>query len=241
MKFPSILNLTAAILFLSFTYTSSNAQVSKSTSEIVKHIEEAMGGVDNYNNTKFIKWDFSKRVLFWNKWTGDVRIESPQDSLTILVNINTTKGKAFKDDTPITDEVELNKLLQKGKNWWINDSYWLVMPWKLEDPGVTLKHVKTEVLENGNTADVLQLTFSDVGVTPDNKYHIFVDQTDHLIKQWAFFTNFNDEAPRFTMPWDNYQKVGNILLSFDRSKFGPKNVVVKQDFNESLFTDLNYE
>lgn len=213
----------------------------KKAISIANNVQNAMGGAQNYSNTKFIQWQFAKRKLYWNKWTGDVRIESPKDSLTILVNINTLKGKAFKDNVPITNTATLNTLLQKGKNWWINDAYWLVMPWKLQDPGVTLDYLKTETLSNGNTADVLQLTFNAVGVTPQNKYYVYVDQTDNLIKQWAFFKKFNDTVPKFTMPWDNYQKAGTILLSFNRSAFGPTHVVVKQAFNKKLFTDIVYK
>ncbi|TBN16798.1 hypothetical protein EYD46_07215 [Hyunsoonleella pacifica] len=234
--------MCTVILFLNFSIFSLIAQTTDNKAiTIANKIIDAMGGQDNYNNTKFIQWDFAKRKLYWNKWTGDVRIESPKDSLIILVNINTLKGKAYKKGKAVTDDKNLKQLLNKGKNWWINDSYWLVMPWKLQDPGVALKFLKTNTLENGNVADVLQLTFNAVGVTPENKYYVYVDQTDNLIKQWAFFTKFNDKEPRFTMPWDNYQKAGDILLSFNRSKFGPKNVKVKQEFNAKLFTDLNYE
>ena len=232
--------LTLFLLSLSLFTLSAQSSDEKS-SAIASKVVEAMGGVTNYNNTKFIQWDFAQRKLYWNKWTGDVRIESPKDSLVILVNINTLKGKVFKAQEAVTEDEKLNQLLQKGKNWWINDSYWLVMPWKLEDPGVTLAYMNTETLPNGNTSDVLQLTFDSVGVTPENKYYVYVDQTDNLIKQWAFFTKFDDAAPRFTLPWDNYQKVGDILLSFNRSKFGPKNVEVSQELNPKLFTELHYE
>ncbi len=232
-------------LFLIFICLSTNLSYGQNKDDkamaIAEKVVSAMGGMENYNNTHFIKWDFAKRKLFWDKWTGDVRIESPKDSLTILVNVNTMKGKAFKGNTLVTDTEELEQLLQKGKNWWINDSYWLVMPWKLDDPGVTLAYVKSEALENGHMSDVLQLTFQAVGVTPDNKYYVYVDQTDNLIKQWAFFANFKDEEPRFIGPWDNYQRAGDILLSFDRSKFGPKHVEVKQEFNPKIFSDLAYE
>jgi hypothetical protein len=50
------------------------------------------------------------------------------------------------------------------------------MPWKLQDPGVNLTYVKTEQLPNGTTADILQLTFNAVGVTPENKYWLYVDR-----------------------------------------------------------------
>lgn len=229
------------VLCLNFIFSKVEAQVSKEkATTIANKVLQAMGGTDNYNNTKFIQWDFAKRKLFWNKWTGDVRIENPEQNLVVLVNINTLKGKVYENGTLLSD-TSAKKWLRKGKNWWINDSYWLVMPWKLQDPGVNLSYIKTEKLDSGNLADVLQLTFNDVGVTPENKYYVYVDQTDNLIKQWAFFPNFNDEKPRFTMPWDNYQKAGNILLSYNRSKFGPKNVEVKESFNTKLFSKLRYE
>jgi hypothetical protein len=112
------------------------------------------------------------------------------------------------------------------------------MPWKLQDPGVTLTYLNTDTLADGKLADVLQMTFESVGVTPENKYLVYVDQQDHLIKQWAFFKNFNDAEPKFIRPWDNYQKTGDILLSFNRSEFGPTHVVVKEDFDATLFSDL---
>ena len=224
-----------------FTFLNTNSVAAQAdVNAIVKDMQVAMGGMTNYNNTKFIQWDFGKRKLFWNKWTGDVRVENPEANQTILVNVNTLKGKVYENGALVEDDAKSNKLLQQAKNWWINDSYWLVMPWKLQDPGVTLKYIKTEQLSDGNTADVLQMTFSAVGVTPDNKYWIYVDQKEHLVKQWSYFKSFNDPEPKFTLAWDNYQKSGNILLSFDRSKGagGPKNVVVKSDFDAAIFTKL---
>jgi hypothetical protein len=213
---------------------------SEKANAIVNQMLTAMGGMKNYNNTHFIQWEFGKRKLFWDKWTGDVRIENTESNLVVLVNINTLKGKVFENGNLVEDEDKTKKLLNQAKNWWINDSYWLVMPWKLQDPGVTLAYVKTENLPDGKAAEVLQLTFNAVGVTPDNKYWVYVDQEEHLIKQWSFYKNFNDAEPQFTRAWDNYQKVGDILLSFDRSKGagGPRNVVVKSNFDSSIFTKI---
>ncbi|WP_418262684.1 hypothetical protein [Flavobacterium faecale] len=229
-----------ASFFIFFSTLTSCAQAEVDVNTIVKETQDAMGGMTNYNNTKFIQWDFGKRKLFWNKWTGDVRVENPEANQVILVNVNTLKGKAFENGTLVADATKTNRLLEQAKKWWINDSYWLVMPWKLQDPGVTLTYVKTEKLTNGNTADVLQLTFNAVGVTPENKYWVYVDQKEHLIKQWAYYKSYDDAEPKFLKPWDNYQKMGSILLSFNRSKDGggPKNVEVKSDFDPTIFTKL---
>jgi hypothetical protein len=55
------------------------------------------------------------------------------------------------------------------------------MPWKLQDPGVNLTYVKTEQLPNGTTADILQLTFNAVGVTPENKYSMSIKKTTKAV------------------------------------------------------------
>ena len=221
--------------------TSVSAQTKdKKANAIVKEMAVAMGGEKNYNATRFIQWDFVNRKLFWDKWTGDVRVENPSANQVVLVNINTMKGKVYENGVQLTDEKKVSALLEKGKNWWINDAYWLVMPWKLQDPGVTLSYVKTDTLPNGKAADVLQLTFDGVGVTPENKYWLYVGQDDHLIQQWAYYQNFNDAEPKFLKPWNNYQKQGAILLSYDRpnENVGPKNVVVKNTFDSALFSSL---
>lgn len=236
-----IINFTSLLFFVFFLAINIDAQAQNSSEkakEIALKVMESMGGIENYNNIHYIQWDFGKRTLYWDKWTGNVRVEFPEKELVVLVNIHTTKGKVYQKGELITNKQKVNKLLEQGKKWWINDSYWLIMPWKLLDPGVNLTYVKTESLANGNKADVLQMTFEKVGVTPNNKYWVYVDTQDHLIKQWAFYKNFNDETPKFIKPWDHYQKLENVLFSYNRSDFGPKNVVITSSIKENLFTEL---
>lgn len=234
MNLKSVISFFVALIFTSNIIAQSDSKAI----EIANKVIQTMGGIENWNNVHYLKWDFGKRTLHWNKWTGDVRVEVPSDELIVLVNINTLKGKAYKNNTLVVNPNETSKLINNAHKWWINDSYWLTMPWKLLDPGVTLTYLRKEKLPNKHTADVLQMTFKNVGVTPQNKYEIYVDETEHLIKQWSFFPNFNDNTPRFTKPWDNYQLLENVLLSFNRSDFGPKNVVVKNSYNLKLFTEL---
>ncbi|MEP5941303.1 MAG: hypothetical protein ABJ250_10385, partial [Maribacter dokdonensis] len=64
--------------------------------QIIQQSFESMGGMENWNNTHYIQWNFGKRMLIWDKWTGNVRIENPAEKLTLVVNINSGKGKASK-------------------------------------------------------------------------------------------------------------------------------------------------
>ena len=206
---------------------------------IADQIMKAQGGYDNWQNTHFIQWNFfGKRTLLWDKFTGNVRIELSDDlKNTVIVNVNTGEGKAEKDGVEVTDKSELQELLNKGKSVWINDSYWLVMPYKLKDSGLSLKYLGEDKV-NETAVDVLQLTFENVGDTPENKYHVYVDKASHLVIQWAFFTNFEDEKPRFVTPWADYEQYGNIMLSGSRGDYKLSDIKVLKEISSDSFEVL---
>ncbi|MBA4054402.1 MAG: hypothetical protein C0490_06810 [Marivirga sp.] len=208
--------------------------------ELADSIMAAMGGRENWDKTRFISWNFfGARDLVWDKQMGRVRIEDLKDSITYLVDLNTVEGRVRVKGQEITLPDSLKKMLHKAKSMWINDSYWLVMPFKLKDSGVTLKYMGEDTLRTGPKCNVLQLTFSSVGDTPQNKYLVYVDMTDNLVKQWSYFNQANQDSANFTRPWDNYQKYGNVLLSADRSDGGgPKNVKVDESLSETLFKEF---
>lgn len=208
--------------------------------ELADSVMAAMGGRKNWDNTRFISWNFfGNRNLVWDKEKGRVRIESLKDSITYLVNLNTLEGKVRVKGQDLPESDSLKKMLNRGKSIWINDSYWLVMPFKLKDTGLTIKYMGEDTLINGAKCNVMQLTFNKVGDTPQNKYHIYVDLADNLVKQWAYYSEANQDSANFMRPWDNYNRYGKILLSADRSDGGgPKNVKVDETLPDNVFTEF---
>lgn len=203
---------------------------------IADEVMTAMGGYANWANTRYIQWNFfGSRRLLWDKHTGDVKVESIKNGDVMVTNINTGEGIAKRDNQLITHPDSLKPFLTAAKNAWINDSYWLVMPFKLKDSGVTLKYIGEDTTDAGVLSDVLSLTFKEVGITPQNKYHVFVDQTSHLVTQWQFFLNTTDEAPRFSTLWSAYQKHGNILLSGARGTNNLTEIQVMKTVPEGTF------
>jgi hypothetical protein len=182
--------------------------------ELADEVMQAMGGRDNWDKTRYISWVFlGKRKLFWDKWTGDVKVKSLDKDIQIIVNLNTGTGKVWKDSLELTHPDSLAKYLDLGKKLWVNDSYWLVMPYKLKDSGVTLKYLKEDKNKDGNNSDVIELTFKQIGYTPNNKYNIWIDKKSKLVNQWAFYREASDTTALFVDTWTNYQKYGNVLLS----------------------------
>ena len=196
---------------------------------------ERMGGRQNWDAARYITWRFfGRRLRVWDKWTGDIRFES--DGSTVLMNIHTKKGRCWNDAVAVSHPDSLQKALDGAYKAWINDSYWLVMPYKLKDSGVTLKYLGPGQTENGLAADVLELTFKEVGVTPQNKYHVYIDQKEKLVTQWDFYPTADTPEPRFKIPWANWQVYGNIWLSDDRGERGHSDVAVYDELPQSIFT-----
>ena len=208
--------------------------------ELADSVMAAMGGRKNWEKTRFISWNFfGRRNLVWDKAEGRVRIESIPDSTLYLVNINTLKGRVQIKDKELTDPDSLQEALGRAKSIWINDSYWLVMPFKLKDSGVTLKYLGEDSAATGLKCNVLELTFKNVGDTPENKFRVYVDLKDNLVKQWTYYKEASQDSASQIWPWDNYKKYGDILLSADRSdNKGPANVRVEKKLPDEIFNEF---
>jgi len=218
-----------------------NAEASDETAiQWADKVMEAMGGRESWDTTRFLHWNFfGRRTLLWDKQEGKVRIESPGDSMTYLVDLFNNTGQVKKGNAVMTQPDSIAKYVERGRRIWINDSYWLVMPFKLKDSGVTLKHVGQDTTLAGSMAEVLSLTFESVGVTPQNKYLVYIDPATNLVNQWDFFTNADDEAPRFAMPWKGYQSYGALKLSGDRGKPQLSDIAVLESVPASVFTSFD--
>ena len=205
---------------------------------IADSVIEVMGGQKNWDEVHCLRWDFfGRRTLYWDKWTGDVRIEIPSQKLLILTNLSTKKGSVYRDNHELMQEDSIAYFMERGYKIWANDSYWLIMPFKLRDQGVKLVYLGTANDASGIPCLKLELTFDNVGVTPDNKYHVYVNPKSYLVTQWDYFEKYTDENPSISNPWDNYLWYGKILLSDDRGTVRGKlaNIAVQEQFREGLF------
>jgi hypothetical protein len=182
-------------------------------------VMKACGGRYAWDQTRFIRWTFfNRRSLLWDKHQERVRIDFIDRDLRIRLNLKDMTGKVWQDGKEMTQPDSVKKYLERGKGIWINDSYWLVMPFKLKDSGVTLKYLGKKKNAMNVECDALELTFKEVGVTPNNKYHVYVNPSSNLVVQWDFYAKYNDEKPNMSTPWSDYRGVGNIMLALNRGE-----------------------
>ncbi len=201
----------------------------------------ALGGRQAWDRTCCFSWNFfGRRRLWWDKHRQQARIEWFSDSLIVVVHLADTTGQAWWKGRAVRDPDSLRLFLSKGISAWINDSYWLFMPYKLKDSGVTLKYVGRDSTMNGTLAEVVQLTFSGVGETPHNKYHVYIDPDSYLVVQWDFYLDAADTIPRFRTPWNGWKRYGQIKLSGDRGQRQITDIEVHPSFPPELFGQLTY-
>lgn len=202
----------------------------------------AMGGRAAWDHSRYLVWRFfGNRLHIWDRFTGRERLEfTDQKTGTkqlVLMNLQTKQGRVFRDDKEVTEAAPRAAALRHAEEAWINDSYWLLMPYKLKDSGVTLHYKGAGTLADGRPADILILTFAGVGVTPQNKYDVYIAKDSKLVEQWAYYEKFSSLTPEFSTPWQSWHRYGQVLLSGDRGKFGAlTELAVPSEVPDSVFT-----
>jgi hypothetical protein len=202
--------------------------------EIADRTMDAMGGRASWDAVQCVGWTIFGRTHLWNKWTGDYRLEA--DTLVVITNLNTGAGRVWSRGSELPPGDACTAALQRAKSIWINDSYWLVMPYKLKDTGVTLRYAGERATGDGRTADVLTLTFNGVGDTPQNRYEVFVDRETGLVSQWSYYRDAADAEPKFTLPWTGWSDFGGIQLATGRGRTDVTGIRVSKDDERAAFT-----
>ena len=229
---------SAALLVLAFLAAPGRSCCAESDPKAVALAESTlvrMGGRDAWNRTHYLVWNFfGRRKHTWDRFTGDERIET--GNRIVLLNLQTHDGHVFDKGEEVTDPAARKTALDLGYGWWVNDSYWLLMPYKLLDPGTKLKYVGPSKLADGRAADLLGLTFdAGVGMTPENRYDVWIARDTGLVEQWSYYAAAADTAPAFTMAWKGWKRFGSVLLATDHGQGDPWETAAPDSLPRSLF------
>jgi class 3 adenylate cyclase len=200
---------------------------------IADRVMQALGGAEAWNATRYLRFDFAvdsggktvaSRAHTWDKSTGRYRLEAktkpgPErprkegDPFVVLANVNTKDGSAYLKGRRLEGD-EAKSYLDMAYSMWVNDTYWLLMPYKMKDPGVVLTYDGEE--KKGAAAwDKVVLTFDNVGLTPKDKYWVYVNRATGLVDKWEYVLN-GGPGPPMAFAWQGWTRHGSILLASDR-------------------------
>lgn len=185
----------------------------------------AMGGEDGWQRARYFEFDFvpvrqgsptARWSHRWDRWTGDYRLSGVRGGDTIIALFNTNKPKEGRVTVngQVPPEVRRDSLLTYGYARFINDTYWLIMPYKWRDAGVMLTSEGRQTDEKGRVHDVVKLTFADVGLTPQNQYLAFVNAETGLMERWYHYPRAGAEPARYD--WSGWQQFGPIRLATEK-------------------------
>lgn len=155
--------------------------------------------------------ELSRYRHFWERRYNRVTVEGTMRDgrrWRAVVNDHASReGLASVDGTAAPDSLR-DQILDAGYGRFVNDSYWLMMPLKLLDDGVHRARLNDSIF-NGNPVEVLFIWFDNVGLTPGDRYRIFVDPKSHQVVGWRYMLQSNRTGEYI---WDNVTTVGPITL-----------------------------
>jgi len=205
--------LSLFIILVSCKTETKNAEtISETISEekkeltIADHIAKAHG-FDNWKNINEIKFTFNvdrgenhfERTWKWQPKENYVVSMVSKDSIT-MYNRSETLAPNFV-------------AVDKG---FINDKYWLLVPFQLIwDEGTTISEpTKEEAPISKTELNKITLTYgNEGGYTPGDAYDIFYDD-DYMIREWVFREG-NSETPSMTTTFENYEDFNGIKIAKD--------------------------
>lgn len=141
----------------------------------------------------------------WDRTTNDYRVAWPAsaDSVyTVLMNLDTRTGRAFVNGIAL-DSAATVLALETAYGRYINDTYWLAAPAKLLDEGVN-----RALAPDSSTAqaEALALSFGNVGLTPGDRYWVWIDRASGRMARWAYILEGQPaEGPASAWVWTGYQ------------------------------------
>jgi hypothetical protein len=170
-----------------------------------------------------------RRTHYWDRRSGRHRVEGTDRRGRKFVVIQTlgdsTGALATLDGAAVPDSAAVHGLREGAYAWWASDSYWLLAPFKLRDPGVRLDYDGTES-EGEHHWDVIRVSFDRVGPTPGDRYWLYLDRETGLLERWAFV---REDVPPGSQPipydWTDWRRFGGILLAEKRQAVGSARMI----------------
>ncbi len=220
--------------------------------EFANQTMQAMGGLEVWNGVRYLRFDFvvekdgkeiSRHAHLWDKFAGRYRVQGKMrdgSSYCVLFeDVNRKTGKAYIGGR-LMESKEAEEKLQYGYNRFINDTYWLLMPWKMKDPGVRLRYEGPQMDSlTGKSFEIIHLDFDKVGLTPKDQYWAYINSETFLMERWKFLLQDGEQG---TYEWKNWGNYGNLKFSVlknaaDGSRsIRTENIKIYDTLNDDLFT-----
>jgi hypothetical protein len=205
----------------------------------------ALGGKEKWEKARFLRFTFVRQgrhlTLTWDRYSGRYRLEALNDAgvpYVVVMNLLTRQGRAALDGRSL-DGAQLSEYLTLATRIWAGESYWLLAPYKLHDPGAVLTY-EGEEGEGAGVQDRLHLRFENVGLTPGDQFWLYVNRKTRLLDRWRFKLQGGTEGD---YRWSGWERFGGILLATERvgasgDRILFEDILVTDALPDEVFTSL---
>jgi hypothetical protein len=234
-----------ALLAACLLAASAAAAADDRANAIADEMMEALGGRANWDRARFLRFTFVRQGrrlnLTWDRETSRYRLEAANDAgipYVVVMNLATRQGRAVLDGRPL-EARELSEYLALAARIWAGETYWLLAPYKLRDPGAILTY-DGEESAGGTAQDRLHLRFENVGATPGDQYWLYVNRRTRLLDRWRFKLQSGAEGD---YRWTGWERFAGILLATERlgangDRIVFEDIIVTDSLPDEVFTSL---
>ena len=190
---------------------------------------ESMGGSEAWQAVGALRFAFvvergnqrlGRRIHYWDRQSRRHRVEMKDRrgrSLVVSEGLGRADGEALSEGALLAGE-DLVTALEEAYAAWVNDTYWLLMPYKTLDPGVTLAYEGPAHRNRGKYHRV-RLTFDEVGLTPGDVYWAWINDRTRRMDYWSYHLQGTPEdKPESVFAWLDWEDFGGVLLSLTREQ-----------------------
>jgi hypothetical protein len=192
---------------------------------IIDLVWKHIGGKSRFEKARYVEFTWAHesggdidrtRKHVWDRYEGDYVVEfadaKTSDEYRVYFNIFDKQGVALRNGSPVGDD-ENTELVDRAYRIFCNDTYWLLLPAKLQDPGARLQFVghagKPVRAHQDGEFVVLHLFFKEgVGLTPGDEYWLYVRHSGEIAK-WRYVLEDGHEGE---WEWTEEKDCGMGLL-----------------------------
>jgi hypothetical protein len=188
---------------------------------LADRVVAALGGREAWDRTAYVAFDFvasrrdtvlSRRSLAWDKASNRIRLAAKDGkgrAFEVWTDLAHQDGVVLVDGAP-ADSATKAQWLKRAHAIWVNDTYWLLMPFKLHDPGVTLVDRGADSTGRGH---VVELSFAGVGLTPGDRYRVHVDDETRMVSGWEMLLESSKDGRWKPATWTGWRPFGELVLA----------------------------
>ncbi len=195
------------LLYLVFNVPVPEGKEGAKADDLAKQMLRAIH-LKQYQQTRFLEWSFAggAHCYKWDKTMGTVVVS--WSDYVVRLDLNASKNSNVKHQGETVKGRKRQRAIRKAQDFFNNDSFWLVAPYKVFDKGTTRSIVP---LEDGTEG--LLVRYSMGGSTPGDCY------------LWELNENGFPESYRM---WVSIIPIGGIEASWDDWKMMPNGVYLPQ-------------